>query len=181
MNEERRSGFTLIEVLVALTIMGMVVLMAHPLLTVVTASARALQEARRVTDQHHLGQRWLRLALGSLEAGEDGASFHGQRDRLQFSSWLLVAEGWTRRHRLTLRVANGALVAEGVGADPLVLEDSVVNVDFDYLLEPGANTSWVRVWQSPISAPLAVRCRIARSLNGRIETDTMLYLIRARG
>jgi hypothetical protein len=63
----------------------------------------------------------------------------------------------------------------------------VTDVAFDYLLEPGENTKWVREWISPVSAPLAVRVRVTHlSDNGQrttahAVTDTLLLLIKERG
>ncbi|MDZ4863742.1 MAG: hypothetical protein SGJ01_09885, partial [Gemmatimonadota bacterium] len=66
-------------------------------------------------------------------------------------------------------------------APEIVLADSVVGVEFDYLLEPGAQTRWVQTWISPLSAPLGVRLRIARRANDVDWTDTLLVLIGERG
>lgn len=174
-------GFTLIEVLVALALTGMVVLLAHRLLTVTMGSAQALRAARARTEQRYQGERWLRLTLGSLDAGGEQGAFDGRPDQLAFAAWSPVAEGWLERRRVVLAVVDGRFLAETSEPAPLVLADSVASVAFDYLLEPGASTQWVRTWQSPLSAPLAVRVRIARWQATRPVVDTMLYLIRDRG
>lgn len=181
MKPRRHAGFTLIEVLVALALTGLVVLLAHRLLTVTTSSARALEEARAQTERRHQSERWLRLALGSLETGGEDGSFDGRPDGLAFAAWLPVAEGWLERRRVILGLDGGLFVANAGERHPVVLGDSVRRVEFDYLLEPGAATQWVRTWQSPLSAPLAVRVRIARRDHAREVADTMLYLIRDRG
>jgi hypothetical protein len=59
--------------------------------------------------------------------------------------------------------------------------DSVTELALDYLLEPGANTRWVRQWLSPLSAPLAVRLRIERRGGSSEGVDTLLCLIKERG
>ena len=67
----------------------------------------------------------------------------------------------------------------------IALRDVVRDVEFDYLLEPGAESRWVREWVSPVSAPVAVRMRITKAENGKWETgnavDTLLFLIKERG
>jgi hypothetical protein len=82
---------------------------------------------------------------------------------------------------LTVSRAGDQLVAEGA-AGTVVLREGVTDVAFDYLLEPGADTKWVREWVSPVSAPLAVRLRIAGCGSGEAGcVDTLLFLIRERG
>src|SRR5438105_2612900 len=107
-----KPGFTLVELMVALAIAGLVVLTAHRLFAA---------------------------------AGDAGRTFPGER---------------------------------------IALADSIASLDFDYLLEPGAESRWVRVWVSPVSAPLAVRMRVERpgkGEGGRVVTDTLLFLIKERG
>ena len=62
--------------------------------------------------------------------------------------------------------------------EPLVLVDDAPEVAFDYLLEPGADARWVRQWVSPVTAPLAVRIRVARASPAAV--DTQLLLIKER-
>ena len=68
--------------------------------------------------------------------------------------------------------------------ESILLADSVTDVAFDYLLEPGEEAKWMREWISPVSAPLAVRIRIQRG-TGKGEAgmvvDTLLLLIKERG
>ena len=181
MRAGRRKGFTLIEVLVALVLTGVVVLLVHRLLEVTMRSARVLRDARAATERRHQGERWLRLTLGSLDtSGEDGA-FDGRPDALSFVAWVPVAEGWLERRRVEFHLENRELVGVLGGPHPVVLADGVERLEFDYLLEPGATTQWVQTWQSPLSAPLAVRLRVTRRQQERAVVDTMLYLIRDRG
>jgi len=53
----------------------------------------------------------------------------------------------------------------------------VRSLDCDYLLEPGASTTWVREWISSVSAPLAVRLRIGYAEHA----DTLLLFVGPRG
>ena len=65
------------------------------------------------------------------------------------------------------------------------MSDSVTDAGFDYLLEPGVESRWVREWVSPVSAPVAIRVRVTRGLGmgdeRRVVTDTLLFLIKERG
>jgi prepilin-type N-terminal cleavage/methylation domain-containing protein len=174
-------GFTLLEVLTALALTGMVALLAHRLLNVTVESARQLDYARQLEDRRENAERWLRAAFLSLEAGSDAGGFEGLRDRVSFTAWLEQPTGWFAPERVRLAVSGGRLtVTRGTGS-PLGLSDSVTGLGLDYLLEPGADSKWVREWLSPLSAPLAVRIRIARRDGPTAVVDTLLLLIKERG
>jgi len=180
----RDRGFTLIEVLLALTLGALVVLLAHQLFTGVLDCVRRVAEARAGLDREQNAQRWLVEALGSLEVGDRAGPFAGHPDQVEFGSWLLTPEGWLGRQRLTLGAAGSRLVARLAGGDALVLADSVADVQCDYLLEPGERATWVREWISPVSAPIAIRLRIARAGNwqpGAVIVDTLLLIVGPRG
>jgi len=171
-----RRGFTLIEVLIALTIGSLVVLLAHQLFAAVTESTRHLQSARTRQDAERLATRWLEAALLSLEAGGPAGPFDGHQERMRFTTWLLQPGGWMERRTIEISVRNSGLVAVGTDQSKALQRD-VHTVEFDYLLEPGAQSQWVQEWVSPVSAPLAVRLRLTRS----DRVDTLLLLIKGRG
>lgn len=177
----RRSGFTLIEVLTALTLTGLVALLAHRLMSVIIDSARTIANERMDQDRRENALRWLRSAFLSLEVGDGGEGFAGYENHVGFGTWLEAPEGWRLRERVTLQLENGRLTVKGLRAGTLVLADSLTTLAFDYLLEPGADSRWVRVWLSPLSAPLAVRMRWGRLLGGSGRVDTLLLLVKERG
>ena len=181
-----RRGFTLIEVVVALTIGAFVVLIAHQLFTAVADRGRTLIAARTALDRAVNARRWLAATFLSLDVGTDGASgFDGRPDHAAFSTWLLTPDGWFERRQVTLGAEDGHLRAGVTPGTAIALSDDVTDVQFDYLLEPGAESRWVREWVSPVSAPVAVRMRITKAGNGKRETgnvvDTLLFLIKERG
>ena len=184
-------GFTLIEVLLALSLGSLVVLFAHRLFTGVADGTRRLAEARQALDRESNARRWLAEAFGSLAVGEAGAAFAGRADRVEFGSWQRTAAGWLVRRRIGIGRRGGRLVADVGAGDSVVLADSVKEVRFDYLLDPGAipsaqdldvmpgeRAAFVREWISPVSAPLAVRMRIARAAG---MVDTLLLIVGPRG
>lgn len=177
----KRLGFTLIEVMVALALGGMVLLMAHRIFGSAADAMRALRQSREALDREQNGARWLTLAFGNLDVADSAGGFEGRPDQVRFQSRQLTPEGWFARLPVELRAEGGALVARSGPERPITLADSVVGAEFDYLLEPGARTKWVRTWISPLSAPVAVRLRIARRANGVNWTDTLLVLIGERG
>ncbi|MEO8139366.1 MAG: prepilin-type N-terminal cleavage/methylation domain-containing protein [Gemmatimonadota bacterium] len=176
-----RRGFTLIEVLVALALGGMVLLMAHRIFGAAADAMHALGRSREALDREQNGARWLTLAFENLDVADSAGGFDGRPDHVRFQSWQLVPAGWFAHQGVELGAVGGSLIARAGTQRPITLADSVVGAEFDYLLEPGAHTSWVRTWISPLSAPLAVRLRVARRANGMAWTDTLLVLIGERG
>jgi len=175
-----RRGFTLIEVMVALTLSAIVVLLAHQIFAGVVDGVARLNDARARATRTANARRWLVEAFGSLQSGADtSGSFEGHAGTVSFASWQRVPEGGLRRVRVLLGMSGTDVVARMPGGQ-VALVDSVSALAFDYLLEPGANTTWAREWLSPVSAPLAVRIRIY--YRGRpIRADTLLLAIGGRG
>lgn len=177
------------EVLVALSLAALVVLLAHRLFTGVADGASRLEHARQALDRTANARRWLVEAFGSLDVGSPEGSFAGHPDLVEFTSWELTPGGWLTRRRLSLRRSGDRFLARIGGVDSLLLADSVRDLQFDYLLEtgdgnesagamPGANAHFVREWISPMSAPLAVRLRLA-FLRGSV--DTLFLIVGPRG
>jgi len=182
----KQRGFTLIELIVALTIGAVVVLLAHQLFAAVADRGKSLIAARTALDHTANARRWLDAAFLSLDVGTDGASgFEGRADHVLFTTWLLTPDGWFERRIVSLARQDERLVATVTPGQTVALNDSVTDVAFEYLLEAGEESRWVREWVSPVSAPVAVRIRIANAGNGKRETgnvvDTLLFLIKERG
>jgi hypothetical protein len=172
-----------VEVLVALTIGTIVVLVAHQLFTAVADRGKALIAARSTLDRAANARRWLEASFLSLDVGTDGASgFEGRTDHVAFTTWLLTPDGWFERRQVTLGRDNDRLLAVVTPGTRIALMDSVSDVQLDYLLEPGADSRWVREWVSPVSAPVALRLRVSSRGRGKGEAvDTLLFLIKERG
>src|SRR6266496_6431901 len=107
-----RQGFTLIEVIVAVTIGALVVLVAHQLFAAVAERGRTLIAARRSLDRAVNARRWLAATFLSLDVGTDGAGgFDGRPDHAAFSTWLLTPDGWFERRTVSLARQDDRLVA----------------------------------------------------------------------
>lgn len=173
---DRLSGFTLIEVLVAITIATVVMVAAHRVFTGVVDGSKAVVDARADLDRHANARRWLKATFLSLDP-----PFQGLRESASFTSWQLTSGGWFEPRPIVLQLDGSTLVGT-TGGESLRLTEGVSSVAFDYLLEPGADTKWVMQWISPVSAPLAVRMRIAGCGNQVAGcVDTLLFLVRERG
>lgn len=179
-------GFTLIEIVVALTIGGLAVLLAHQIVAAVGDRGHALVDARRALDREVNARRWLAAAFLSLDVGVDSAGgFEGRSNRVRFASWLRTPDGWFERRAVVLQRDRDRMIASVTPGEPVALVDHVTDVRLDYLLEPGAESRWVREWVSPVSAPVAVRLRVTRTSEerdgDRSVVDTLVFLIRERG
>jgi len=185
----RDRGFTLIEVMVALTLGALVLLLAHRLFTGVADGAVRLTEARQTLDREANARRWLAAAFGSLEIDSASGGFAGDLSHVEFGSWQLTQYGWFSRRRITL-TRNGNRLVALEPPDSIVLSDSVSDLQLDYLLEvgdvgrgdsapvsPGERARFVRQWISPVSAPIAVRLRVTHA--GVV--DTVLVIVGSRG
>ena|SRR5881296_1665357 len=183
MTTHRASGFTLLEVMVALTLGAMVLLAAHRIFTGVVDGVRRNDEARLSLDRTMNARRWLTSAVGSLEVGDRAGPFVGKPSQVAFGTWELTAKGWLTRQRIALGEAGGRFVAMPPQGQTLVLADSVRDVQCDYLLDPGENATWVREWISPVSAPLVIRVRVTRGcgMGDGGCVDTLLLIIGPRG
>jgi prepilin-type N-terminal cleavage/methylation domain-containing protein len=172
-----RVGFTLLELLVALTLAGVAVLLAHQVFTTAIGGTHSLRAARIDLDSESNARRWLASAFGSLEVGrEGGVAFEGKAGAVSFSTYLISERGWFERTAVTIEADEGLLRARS-GRGTVELATGVSSLALDYLLEPGANSHWVSAWSSPVSAPLAVRMRVSR----QSRVDTLLFLIGPRG
>ncbi len=172
----KRAGFTLIEVMVAITIATVVIVAAHRIFTGVADGAKAIETARLDLDRAANGHRWLKATFLSLEP-----PFEGRADRVSFTSWQLTSGGWLEPSKTVLQASDSALIGSA-GDEQLRLAEGVSSVAFDYLLEPGADSKWVREWISPVSAPLAVRLRmVGCGKRDAACADTLLYLVKERG
>jgi prepilin-type N-terminal cleavage/methylation domain-containing protein len=170
------AGFTLIEVLVALAVGGLVVVAAQRIFAGVGDSSKAIAAARERLDREANARRWLKATLLSLDP-----PFEGRTDRVAFTAWHLTPGGWFEPAPTSLSLEGDRFIARS-GDATLDLADGVSDLALDYLLDPGANAKWVREWISPVSAPLVVRVRIGRCGRGDAAcADTLLFLIKERG
>ncbi len=170
------AGFTLLELLVALVVAGFVVLLVHQTFGAVSDGVERVTAATAAQDRRENARRWLAETMLALEVGGEAGGFEGRPDAMRFTSWVRVPGGWAERRHVALGLVRGHLEAR-TDERRWILSDSATGLAFDYLLEPGAESHWVQTWLSPVSAPLAVRLRLARTPG----VDTLLFLIKGRG
>jgi len=175
-----RAGFTLVEVMVALVVMGVVLVGARAMLGQIADDADRITAAASDADREANAEGLLRVILGRLEVSPmPGAEvrFEGEPHGMRFHTWCDVPDGWLERceaslgfiqveeeSMLALRLSTGELVPlrRGFGAGELT-----------YLRDAADGGTWVQRWGASITAPIAVGVVI--------DGDTTLVAIGERG
>lgn len=171
------AGFTLVEVMLAIAIGGMLLATIHQVVVVTSDTAATMAQFIARNDQERNGRRWLRAALASIESPVGKEAFIGQPSEMEFTSWTLRGGGWYGRERIWLHVRDRRLVAERSTSGQLVLADSVSAVVFDYSLPSSSPMRWGHEWISEAALPLAVQIRLFRSREAG-AVDTVLVPLR---
>jgi prepilin-type N-terminal cleavage/methylation domain-containing protein len=160
MPRARRHGFTLIEVVVALGISTLVILAGRMLLENLGDAADRIERAARDADEDANGERLLRALVGQVDVGFQGATFAGDEQSAQFTSWCQSPRGWREHCRITLSVdeANGtpALMTTLPENDRVVLYRAAHILRLRYLVDPSAGGTWFIRWGEGLLAPRAI-------------------------
>ncbi len=179
-----RHGFTLVELMIALVIGGLMLVTVHRLFAAVLDQTRALGQEGRQFERAANATRWLADAFSSLEVGQGRPGpFVGGSYSVAFSTWLVTGRGWPEAERVELGMRGNQFIARLRGGE-MVLADSVAGVRFDYLIEHGEAAPWLPGWTSTVNPPQAVRLRLERaamSPNLGSTVDTTILLIGERG
>lgn len=173
-----RVGFTLIEILVAMTIAATVVATARLLLERLGDEATRLSAYAGASDAEANAERTLRELVGRLEVGTDyGRRFAGDEQATRFTSWCDVPAGWQERCTVTLAIdARGrtpVLAASLSTGELLVFRQGFSSGRLRYLGDAARGGTWFRSWGESITAPLAIGVVI--------DGDTLILRIGERG
>jgi prepilin-type N-terminal cleavage/methylation domain-containing protein len=174
----RRSGFTIIEVMVALAVSGIVLLGARAMLEATADQAGRITRAAATADRDANAERTLRALVERLEIGTvPGTEFSGDPATAAFASWCDVPGGWLERCAVTLgieRDSSGiALIARTSTGSVIRLREGLRNGAIRYLDSPSAGGTWIRVWGAGITAPVAIGVFLDR--------DTLILRVGERG
>jgi len=170
-------GFTLIEVLAALAVGGVVFAMLGKTFGVVATANGSLAAARDQRDRVAGGARRVAAALNSVIPPTDSVPFLGDSARVVFSAMIRQPDSSFARRRVQL--VTGAVLpsADLVLAAPMPAGWAGA---FDFLAGAGLPFRWVTSWRSGVQAPAAVRLRTW--MVGRLETtgETIIWPVRDR-
>lgn len=197
-----RHGFTLVEVMVAIAIGGLVLLGARSLLEVLADEEHHVARDTATEDARSNGYRTLRSLVGQMEVGTtESGPFSGDPESTSFTTWCDVPSGWQERCAVTLAFeregAETVLVAHLPAERRLVLARDFSAGEFRYLNSATSGGQWFRQWGRGITAPLAIGVILERGTTsdvgrgessdsasraiGRETVDTLIVRIGERG
>jgi prepilin-type N-terminal cleavage/methylation domain-containing protein len=174
------AGFTLVEVMVALVVMGVVLVGARAMLGQVADDADRITAAAEQADREANADALLRSIAGRLEISADPqreVRFEGEPQGARFHSWCEVPDGWLERCQASL----GIIDLEGAKALALRLSTGEMipvrrgfqSGEILYLRDAAEGGSWVTSWGASITAPIA--------FGVVVDGDTTIIRIGERG
>lgn len=171
------SGFTLLEVVVALAIAGMLLLGARWVLSAVGDGTERVSAEAGEVDAAANAERLARDLALRTEVRLGGERFRGDARGVRWGTWCDVPAGWQERCRVTLAV----LSTEGRNVLALAFDDGAivpVREGFTagqvmYLRSAESGGVWSAAWDSEIAVPLAIGVVMDR--------DTLVLRIGERG
>ena len=175
-----RRGFTLVEVMVALVVMGVVLVGARTMLGQIADDADRITAAAADADREANAEALLRAVAGRLELSAtpaDSARLEGEPRGMRFRSWCEVPDGWLERCRASLgfiQVDGGNVLALRLSTGELVqLRRGFRTGELVYLRDAGDGGDWAGRWSTRLAAPLAIGIVI--------DGDTTIVPIGERG
>ena len=177
----RRAGFTLVELLLALTLMSMLLALAYGGLRAATRATdrgqTILEDSSRIRMAHQFVHKQLnQIAPLTFEQSEDGSErtvFIGEERRIRYVAPMPGYLGFGGPQVQELAIVRGASGLELVLShallqgfeeehlylrDPIVLVEDIERAEFGFLArdETGELLGWASVWDTPEVLPEAV-------------------------
>lgn len=156
-----RSGFTLIELVVALVIAGGALLLASAILGVTSQLAESVRVGVEETDERRGSERLVRRLVGQTTwATKDEPAPGGSHSALRWVSYCDSPEGWPQRCIVQLALIDAPdrlgieLILDGRVTQRLFRSDSIL--EFIYLRSPAHGGTWSERWTDPATIPAAV-------------------------
>lgn len=174
-----RAGFTLIEVLVALVLGGIILLVVHASLGQLANGERLTVAAATESDRVANGERLLRALVGRVDgATAVPGAVQGTAEETDLTTWCEVPRGWLEHCHVRLSFASGedgpALRVRLPGSHPSVaLIAGFRTGRFLYLSDAHNGGTWLTDWPSKLTTPLA--------LGVVLDRDTLILPIGERG
>lgn len=173
-----KAGFTLLEVAVALSLAGMLLLGARWTLQSVAAGAERVAAAATRVDRDANAERLLRdLALRAEVRFSAGPRFRGDPRGVHWSTWCDVPAGWQERCEVTLalvRAGDRNVAALSLADGTLVpLRSGFQRGAIMYLRSAAGGGVWTDRWDSDLEVPLGIGVVV--------DGDTLVARIGERG
>jgi general secretion pathway protein J len=201
---QRQAGFTLVELLLAITLMSMLLGLAYGGLRAAIRSADRgqviLEESGQLRSAHQFIRRQLTQLLPLAYAVTSGVEevrivFEGNSQRIQYVSSMpgYLGSGGPQVQLLELAPGMGSqqlLFSHAplqnfepsrlFDRDPVLLLDGVSNATFSFLGrdEEGKPANWMSTWDQPENLPAAVRLEIEFSEGGKVIWPPLFAAVR---
>lgn len=179
----RQAGFTLVELLLAVTLMGLLLALAYGGLRAASRASQSgqevLAESSRLRVTHQFIRKQMNLMLPLSFVGQSGeldelVRFEGDADRMTFVGPMpgYLARGGPQVQQLAFVEGEDGLELQFTHApligfepeallerDPVVLLTDLQGGAFEFLLEDieAESMEWVSLWEEPVLMPRAVR------------------------
>lgn len=160
MHRDRR-GMTLIELLLATALLGMIVLGSHAMIDVVMTSDDRMAVRARAAEEQGVGHRMLFDLMSRAHSITDSSeNFYGDARAVRLIGFCETPHGWRElcRASLQMRYEQGASVVEAwLSADQRIHLIRVSGASrFIYLDGSSLSGRWIEAWGSSIDLPAAV-------------------------
>jgi general secretion pathway protein J len=200
----RQIGFTLVEMLLAITLMSMLLGLAYGGLRAAIRSAdrgqEILQEAGQLRSTHQFVRRQLGRALPlayavSSDAEDARIVFEGNSRRVQYVSAMpgYLGSGGPQVQVLELTPGDDGQdllfshtplqnfdTARLFDRDPILLLDDIADATFSFLGrdEEGKPANWMTNWDDPATLPAAIQIAIEFNDGGKVVWPTLFAAVR---
>jgi prepilin-type N-terminal cleavage/methylation domain-containing protein len=154
MSLPRRSGFTIIELMVALALSAIVLLAGRALTEQVSEIGATIALNAAVADSVRARARSLRAFVRDIDLGSDSTNFSGDSRTAKFVSSCTGSDIVRARCAVTLTIDSVVTVTDSSGS-VVLLRDTAPGV-FRYLADAHDGGHWYRSWGPGALTPLAI-------------------------
>lgn len=156
-----RPGFTLIELMAALLLTGIVMLGSVTLLGAVTDAANRIAEEGVARDAEGTSVHLVRALLERSEVTPGALDvFDGTASELSFASWCERPGGWLGRCRVGVTIptagAERSLWVSWEGRSPIRLGTAAADARFVFYRAGPSGGAWLKAWPAGAAAPAAI-------------------------
>jgi prepilin-type N-terminal cleavage/methylation domain-containing protein len=166
----RPAGFTILELMVAVTLSALVLLAGRSMIEQVARGAETIGVDAAIADSARMRARYLRTIIRSIEP-DTSVNFVAGSQEARFATWCTGEERVTEQCVVTLTVDSLVRITEPSRA--LVVSRDSVQGELRYLGDARSGGTWYRSWGPGNTLPLAIGIVF--------RTDTTVLRIGDRG